>query len=93
MTVEVVKDESIETQNIIEENIVKVEAKWPENNPFASTCWHPQLASFRVVLIWMIDVINGQQNYLDVLFENKTPKDVNVKSMFGEFRLVNYLLS
>ena len=29
-------------------------------------------------------MINGQQNYIDVLFENKTPNNVSVKSISGE---------
>jgi hypothetical protein len=34
--VEIFKDE---IEEVVEENIVKAEARWPENNPFASTCW------------------------------------------------------
>lgn len=29
-------------------------------------------------------MLNGQQNYIDVLFENKTPGNVSVKSISGE---------
>jgi len=53
---DVTKDESIETEKVVEENIVKAEARWPENNPFASTsCWHLYLAYSDVDAIFSCD--------------------------------------
>jgi hypothetical protein len=34
-------------------------------------------------MIVLADIVNGQQNVIEILFENKTPKDVVLKTISG----------
>jgi hypothetical protein len=36
----------------------------------------------------LADVVNGQQNTIEILFENKTPDDIVLKTISGMFELL-----